>query len=291
MAREVKNIGASVRARLLNLAKAQGIDFQLLAIRYALERLLYRFSLSPYRDRFVLKGAMLYPIWLDDIRRPTRDVDFLAYGEDDLTAMAAVLREVCAVPVPDDGLVFDIDQVHAERIREDTEYGGIRVETEATLPGARLPVRVDMGFGDTVTPRIEEVEYPVLLDAPAPRLHSYPRETVVAEKFQALVALGAANSRMKDFYDLWLFSRSFAFDGRVLADAIRATFDRRRTEIPKEVPVGLSDEVVHSAEKQAQWRGFLRREPLVQAPEDFGEVAVVIRDFLMPVALVARRNN
>lgn len=238
-----------MRARLLNLAREQGIDFQLLAIRYALERLLYRLSVSPHRDRFVLKGAMLFPIWLDDLLRPTGDLDFLAYGDDDLAAMEAVLREVCATEVPDDGVVFDIDQVSADRIREDAEYGGIRVQTEAILADARLPIRVDMGFGNAVTPRVEQIEYPVLLDAPAPRLRGYPRETVVAEKFHAIVALGAANSRMKDFYDLWVISRRFNFDERVLADAIKATFARRQTEIPVEVPVGLSDEVVRSAHK------------------------------------------
>jgi len=291
MVRDLRNVGASVRARLLGLAKARGIDFQLLALRYALERLLYRLSLSPYRDRFVLKGAMLFPIWLDDLLRPTRDLDLLAYGDDDLTAMERVLREVCAVPVPDDGLVFDVDRVHAERIRELAEYGGIRVQTQATLAAARLPIRVDMGFGDAVTPDVEEVEYPVLLDAPAPRLRCYPREAVVAEKFHAIVELGAANSRMKDFYDLWVLSRRLAFDRPVLADAIRATFARRRTEVPVDVPVGLSDPVVSSDEKRAQWRGFLRRQPLAQAPEDFREVTAAVRDFLMPVARAARDDG
>lgn len=288
MAREVKNVGASVRARLLNLAKAQGLDFQLIAIRYVLERLLYRLSLSPHRDRFVLKGAMLYPIWLDDVLRPTRDLDLLGYGEADLAAMEAVIREICTVAAPDDGVVFDADRVRAERIREDAEYGGIRVQTEATLAGARLPVRVDVGFGDVVTPQTEQVDYPVLLDAPTPRVRSYPRETVVAEKFQAIVALGAANSRMKDFYDLWVLSRTFEFDERELARAVRATFARRRTTIPDEVPVGLSDPIITSTERQAQWRGFLQREPLAAAPGDFDDVASAVRDFLMPVARMGR---
>lgn len=291
MAREVRNVGASVRARLLNLAKERRIDFQLLAIRYALERLLYRLSLSAHRDRFVLKGAMLYPIWLDDLLRPTRDLDFLAYGDDDLVAMEAVIREVCSLQVPDDGVVFDVDQIRADRIREDAQYCGIRVRTEAALAGARLPIRIDIGFGDAVTPRIEQIDYPVLLGAPAPRLRSYPRETVVAEKLQAIVALGAANSRMKDFYDLWLLSRIFAFDGRTLSDAIGATFARRRTSIPAEVPIGLTDQVVGSAEKQAQWRGFLKREPLAQAPKELSEVAAVIREFLMPLARAARNGD
>lgn len=290
MARDVKNVGASVRGRLLRLAKGRRVDFQLLAIRYGLERLLYRLSLSPHRERFVLKGAMLYPLWLDDLWRPTRDLDVLVYGPDDLAAMEGMVRDICATPVPEDGIVFRVDRVRAERIREATEYGGIRVQTEADLAGARLPMRMDVGFGDAVTPHVELIDYPVLLDAPAPRLRSYPRETVVAEKFHAIVALGPANSRMKDFYDLWALSRTLGFETPAIAEAIRATFARRRTGVPRQLPIGLSDAFARSSEKQAQWQGFLRRAPLAPAPDDFCDVVAAIRDFLMPAAQAAARN-
>ncbi|MDN3519027.1 nucleotidyl transferase AbiEii/AbiGii toxin family protein [Aquisalimonas lutea] len=291
MARDVQNVGASVRARLLNLAKERGVDFQLLAIRYGLERLLYRLSVSPHRNRFVLKGAMLFPVWLDDILRPTRDVDFLGYGDDDVAAMEAVFRDICTMEVPDDGVSFDSDQVSASRIKEDTEYGGIRLQTEALLDSMKLPIRVDIGFGDAVTPRVESAEYPALLDAPAPILGSYPRETVVAEKFQATVALGAANSRMKDFYDLWMLSQRFDFDGALLTKAVEATFSRRRTALPSETPVGLSDDLAKSTAKQNQWHAFLNREPLADAPGQLITVTTGLREFLLPIVVGLQRGQ
>ncbi len=217
MPREIKNVGASVRARLLSLAQRQGADFQLIVTRYALERFLYRLGVSPYRDRFILKGAMLFAIWLDDPYRPTRDVDFLGFGDNETEAVAEIFRKVCAVEVADDGVVFDVNKLRAESTREDTDYGGIRVQTQATVGGARVPIRIDIGFGDVVTPRPAEIEYPALLDAPPPKLRAYPKETVVAEKFEALVSLGHSNSRMKDFYDLWMLSRYFEFEQKTLA--------------------------------------------------------------------------
>jgi predicted nucleotidyltransferase component of viral defense system len=287
MAREVKNVAASVRARLLNLAQQSGRDFQLLLTNYALERLLYRLSVSPYRDRFVLKGALLFTVWLEDPFRPTRDLDLLGHGDAETAAIAAVFREILSQTVPGDGLVFDVDGLDATVIREDARYGGIRIETTATLERAWVPVRIDIGFGDVVTPRPAEIDYPTLLDAPAPHLRAYPRETVVAEKLEAIVSLGFPNSRMKDFYDLAMIGRHFEFEGGVLVAAVKATFERRRTGVPVTAPDGLSDEFVAMTETQKRWQGFLARDQLATDAPNFGQCVEEIRRFLLPVLAAA----
>jgi predicted nucleotidyltransferase component of viral defense system len=206
-----RDIGASVRARLLMLARQKGQAFDLVLTRYAIERLLHRLSLSPHRHRFVLKGAMLMATWFDDPHRPTRDVDFLGYGDSMPEAMLATFREICAMAL-DDGMVFDVDAMCVELIREAIDYGGLRLRTTGQLAGARITIIIDIGFGDAIEPGIEEINLPVLLDLPEPRLRVYARETVVAEKFQAMVMLGLANSRMKDFYDVWVLSQRYDFD-------------------------------------------------------------------------------
>lgn len=211
-----RNIGASVRARLLNLARQRKQPFDVLLTRYVLERLLYRLSTTAHRDRFVLKGAMLLTTWFDDPARPTRDLDLLGFGDPDADAMLGIFREICAVPA-DDGVTFDIAALAIDRIREELAYGGLRIKTVATIDRARIPVVVDIGFGDAVEPGLDELDLPVLLDLPAPRLRVYARETVIAEKFQAIVMLGHANSRMKDYYDIWLLSRTHEFKGDGLA--------------------------------------------------------------------------
>ena len=284
MARKARNIGASVRARLLALAQRKGTEYQLLVTRYALERLLYRLGVSPHRDRFVLKGAMLFAIWLDDPFRPTRDVDFLGFGDPAVEAMAATFREICRVEAADDGVEFDAGGVRAEAIREDVAYDGVRVRTQAVIGGMRIPIRIDVGFGDAVTPHPLEVEYPALLDAPPPRLRAYPRETVIAEKFEAIVSLGFINSRMKDFHDIWVLSEHFAFERDALAAAIRATFERRGTELPIAVPPGLGDEFAADALKATQWTAFLRRDRLAADGRALADVVARLRDFLMPAA-------
>jgi hypothetical protein len=227
MPRELRNIGASVWARLLDRARAERSDFQILLTRYSLERLLYRLSVSPNRDRFILKGAMLFVTWVADPFRPTRDLDLLGSGDNDTEAIAESFRAICARPVADDGVTFDVAALEAAPIREEVEYGGVRVRTTATIAGARIPIQVDIGFGDAITPAPIEIDYPTLLDAPAPHLRAYPVETVVAEKFEAMVTLGMANTRLKDFYGLWLISQTFEFRHSVLVDAVRRTFERR----------------------------------------------------------------
>ena len=281
MARELRNIGASVRAKLLQRARAEKTDFQILLTRYALERLLYRLSVSDQRERFVLKGAMLFAIWQDDPFRPTRDLDLLGQGDPDPAIVAASIRSICTVEVPDDGVVFDFATVEAASIRDEDEYPGVRVRTGATIAGARLPIQIDVGFGDVITPEAIEIEYPALLDAPAPILRAYPPETVVAEKTEAIVSLGIGNSRMKDFYDLWTIAQTFAFEGGNLAEAIRRTFDRRRTPLPEQVPVGLSDGF--ALERETQWRAFLARDRLEVAPASLAQVIDDLRAFVQPV--------
>lgn len=283
MPREPRNIGASVRARLLDRARAERSDFQILLTRYALERLLYRLSVSGHRDRFILKGAMLFVTWVADPFRPTRDLDLLGYGDNDVEAIADT-RTICTTQVADDGVTFDAGGLQAALIREEMEYGGVRVRTAAAIDGARIPIQVDVGFGDAVTPAPVEIYYPALLDNPAPHLRAYPVETVVAEKFEALIKLGMANSRLKDFYDLWLIAQTFELRQSTLSEAVRRTFERRGTALPLDTPVGLTDEFV--AAWAAQWRTFLGRERMTAAPEALMVVIADLRTFLMP--LVAR---
>lgn len=287
MARETKNVAASVRARLLNHARDSKRDFQLVLTHYALERLLYRLSLSRYKSRFVLKGALLFNVWLDDPLRPTRDLDLLGHGDAEVDAMATVFRQVLTRKVADDGLVFDVDGLQATAIREDARYGGIRIETTATLERARVPIQVDVGFGDAITPGAEEVDYPTLLGAPPFRLRAYPRETVIAEKLEAIVSLGFINSRMKDFYDIAMMARHFDFDGSKLVRAVRSTFARRGTEIPAAVPDGLSDTFASEPAVAARWRAFVTRDRLTAKGSDFTRVIKDIRKFLVPLLAAA----
>ena len=278
-----RNIGASVRARLLDRAREQKADFQGLLTRYTLERLLYRLSVSEHRDSFVLKGAMLFSIWIDTPFRPTRDLDLLGRGNSDVKSVADAFRTICTHPVKDDGVKFDVANLNAAPIREELKYGGVRVKTTALIYRARIPVQIDVGFGDAVTPEPTQIDYPVLLDAPAPRLHVYPVETVMAEKFEALVTRGIANSRLKDFYDLWLIANTFSLDRFSLAEAIRRTFERRGTPVPAEPPVGLTD--AFAVAWSNQWRTFLSRERMASIPDDLATVIADLRDFLMPIAL------
>jgi predicted nucleotidyltransferase component of viral defense system len=250
-----RNIGASVRQRLLNLAHASGQPLELLLTRYALERLLHRLSMSPHRDRFVLKGAMLLVTWFAEPHRATRDVDLLGFGDATEDALLETFREIMAVEV-DDGVIFDLKGLRIEPIREGLEYGGSRLRTTAALSGARIPITVDIGFGDAVAPGIEDIDLPVLLDMPSPHLRAYPPETVIAEKFHAMVMLGRANSRMKDYYDVWMLLNAIDLEPERLRQAIVATFARRGTLIPAEAPDGLSDAFASDAGKLRQWNAF-----------------------------------
>ncbi len=274
-----RNMGASVRARLLKLAKERNQPNDLLLTRYALERLLYRLSTTKHRERFVLKGAMLMTIWFEDPFRPTRDLDLLGFGDPDPHAMLAVIREFLAVPA-DDGVVFNVEGLAVDLIREELEYGGLRIKTDAEIAGARVRIIVDVGFGDAIDPGVIELVLPVLLDFPAPRLRAYPRETVIAEKFQAMVALGRANSRMKDFYDIWLLSRAYEFKGDALARAIAATFARRQTLIPADPPYALTR--AFADDRAKQWVSFA--EAIGAELPTLAEIVEDLAGFLMPHA-------
>ena len=286
MADKRRNVGASIRARLQNLAAQKGQVFDILLTRYALERFLYRLSLSQFSGQFVLKGAMLMTTWFDEPHRPTRDLDLLGFADSGAGPMLAVFRSILATPVDDDGITFDIAGLRVEQIREELAYGGLRLRTAASLAGARINVVIDIGFGDSVEPGLEEIDLPVLLDLPAPHLRAYPRETVIAEKFQAMVLLGRANSRMKDFYDIWILAKSYSFEDDRLPRAIAATFARRTTAIPTEIPDALTAAFASDPMKQQQWNAFVRN--LNTQPTSLTSVVEELRAFLMPQAFAAR---
>lgn len=263
--RAPRNRAASIRQRLLDLTRAQKGDFQGCLDRYAVERLIYRLSVSAARERFLLKGALLFTAWFDVPHRPTRDADFLGLGEPDAEKLAEMVRELCNV-VADDGLIYDADSVQVEEIREQASYAGLRVMLRATLDNARCHVQLDVGFGDAVTPGPVEIELPTLFDdLPRPKLHVYPRETAFAEKLEAMQVLGIANSRMKDYFDLLMLAREGAMNPESLAEAIRTTFQRRGTPLPETLPLGLSDAFARDVAKRRQWDAFVRRNQL-QAP-------------------------
>jgi predicted nucleotidyltransferase component of viral defense system len=282
MKRPPRNLAASLHRRLLNGAHERGEDPQFVLQRYAAERFLYRLGLSKHRDQFVLKGAMLFSLWGGSVYRPTRDLDFTGYGSNEIAAVLASIRDICAVVVPDDGMSFDATTLRGEPIREEVEYGGVRIVFEARLGSAQVRMQVDVGFGNAIEPRAVEADYPALLDAPPPRIRAYPHEAVVAEKLHAMVVLDERNSRYKDFYDLYVLSRQFSFDGHILAGAIRATFERRSTSIDAAVPAALAPRFYSDAPRAEQWRAYLTRNALPGAPADFGAVGEDLLAFLMP---------
>lgn len=272
------NIAASVRRRLLNLARAQERPFQEVLQFYVMERFLYRLSRSAHADRFVLKGALMLQVWESPQARPTMDIDMLGRTDNDPDALVRQLRDIMGADFgSEDGLIFYGDSLQAEAITEDAEYEGVRIRGWAELDRARARLQVDIGFGDALVPEPQRRAYPVLLDLPAPELLCYSRESTIAEKFQAMVALGTINSRMKDFYDIWLLSRQFSFKADGLLQAITATFDRRDTTIPR-TPLF---EPGFASEKQVQWRGFLRRlgDDVPGEPE-FANVLTVLEGFI-----------
>lgn len=275
----------SVKQKLLNRARERGEDFNLVLTRYAMERLLYRITRTPETSSLILKGAALFLIWTDLPHRPTRDLDLLGTGNPDMARLEKMFRAVCATAVEEDGLSLDPASVRGSRIREEEEYEGVRIEMMAHLGTARLPVQVDIGFGDSVVPGPEEVDYPVLLGHPAPRLRAYRRETVIAEKFQAMVEIGMANSRMKDFFDIQYLAAQFSYTSTDLSSAILSTFHRRATPLPTAAtpPVALTKAFSEDAAKVAQWKAFLRRSKLETASASLAEIVEQIREFLMPL--------
>ncbi len=282
-----KNPAISARTRLLERARRDGEDFQRLLVRYAIERLLFRLSVSDHAEDFVLKGATLFALWMGKPHRATRDLDLLGRGSPDIDRLVAVFREIVALDCPEDGMTFDAPGIVGTPIREDATYTGVRVVVPCGLAGARIKVQVDIGLGDATVPAPSFVEVASLLDLPTPRMRAYAPETVVAEKLEALVVLGITTSRMKDLYDLDLLRRSFLFDD-ALPRSVAATFTRRGTPIPSTLPVGLSDEFAADVGKQGQWKAFLRKaggEPDLA----LGSVVAALRSWLWPVLQQAGR--
>ena len=272
MSNEIKkDLAASVRARLLNLAKQRGEDLNLILKRYGIERLLFRLSQSSHKDEFILKGAMLFELWMGRAHRTTKDLDLLGSGTTDIRRIEALFRELCTATCEPDGLEFLPESVKGTEIREDNLYQGVRITLLARLGAARISIQVDIGFGDAVFPAPEEVDYPSLLGFASPRLRAYSQATVVAEKFHVMVELGLANSRLKDYHDVWTILRTFEIPKVTLRRAIESTFQRRRTELPKVMPDGLSQVFAGDPQKQMQWKAFLRKTG-VDSSLDLGRV-------------------
>lgn len=279
--KQITNVAASVRQRLSNLAKNEKVDFSVILTRYSLERFLYRLGLSAYREQFLLKGAMLFDLWFSASSRPTRDIDLLHFGDSEQNAVAAIFKEICAIQA-EDGIIFNPASVTTKEIRKEANYAGIRVTFLGKLEQAICPMQVDIGYGDAVTPGPENAIYPLLLNnLPAPQLKVYPRYTVVAEKFEAIVTLGMANSRLKDYFDLWILVQHAEFETLLLRKAILATFTRRKTALPFNIPLGLTAVFYSDEKKQTQWKAFLNKNKLL-APS-LPEVAEKIASFLMPL--------
>jgi predicted nucleotidyltransferase component of viral defense system len=276
-----KNPAASIRARLLSLSQEKGEDYQRVLGRFAIERFLYRLGTSLYRDRFVLKGATLFTLWTGETHRPTKDLDLLGWGSSAIADVEQVVRAICEV-AEDDGILFDSQSVEGTRIKEDDEYDGVRIKFRAQLAGARIPLQVDIGFGDAVYPEPELATFPVLLPMSAPIIRAYPREASIAEKLHAMVQLDIRNSRMKDFYDVWFMANAWTFSLASLRSAISVSFQRRGSALSNAVPFALTDEFLTDAQKILQWKAFAGRlNPGDKAPS-LAEVGAVLKVFLLP---------
>ena len=283
-----KNVSASVRQRLLDRAKRDRRPFNELLHYYAMERFLYRLSQSSHADRFILKGALMLRVWRSPELRPTMDIDMLGRTRNEAADIVFQVRDILTTNVTIDGLVFDTDSIQGERIVEDADYEGIRIRFLGSLGSAKINMRVDIGFGDVVYPDPEEADLPTILDFPPPRLLCYSRESSISEKFEAMVKLGVLNSRMKDFYDIWLLSLQFDYDGVKLTEAIRLTFERRGTKLPLEIEA-FTESFIEA--KQTQWAAFCKRLQQDQVPTSFGEIVISVDRFLSPIVSALSTNK
>jgi predicted nucleotidyltransferase component of viral defense system len=289
--KQIRNVPASIRSKLLQLSKQRGEDFNYLLIRYGSERLLYRLSQSPYQRQFILKGATLFRVWNGEPHRATKDLDLLSFGANDVPSLMEIFKEICCQQYEQDGISFQEGTVTGEKIKQDQEYEGVRINLLAMLDSTKISIQVDIGFGDVVTPLPEDALLASILDLPSPRLQIYPRETVVAEKFQAMVALGISNSRLKDFYDIWFLCHNFEFQGNLLSQAIKATFERRKTSLPTIVPLALTAEFAEDKNKKKQWQAFLNKGQLKSEHKQLTEVTDTIKEFIMPPCLAATKDE
>ena len=288
MSVEKKNLSASIHQMLLNKARQSGRAFNELIQYYAIERLLYRLSISEYSELFTLKGALMFNAWGFTNMRPTRDIDLLGHTQNTVDSVLKIFRDVSDLEPEPDGLEFDPHHIQGEIIKEDTEYEGIRITMPVRLGKTRLNLQIDIGFADVITPAPEKLEYPTILDLPAPSLFGYPAETVIAEKFQAMTVLGMVNSRMKDFYDIWMLITNLEFDGIIIQTAIKRTFQNRRTELPTEKNIIFSDEFVEN--KMAQWNAFSKKTRDENAVT-LNPIVSKMRDFFFPVLHASQKGT
>ncbi len=283
MSVSVKNMGASIRQRLKNRAHELNFPFDQVLQRYAIERLLYRLSQSEYSEKFILKGGQMLIVWNSEQIRPTRDVDFLGLTENSLDNLEIIMRDLCSMNQCDiDGIYFNPDSIISENITEESEYKGVRVKFSGLLDTAVINIQIDIGFDDAVTPAPDIVDYPSILGMEEPRLRGYNRETLIAEKFETMVKRGELNSRMKDFYDIWMLCSNFNFDRRKIYKALRATFERRGTALD-EMPSVLKPDFAQYDIKQTQWSAFLRKSGIKSTPKQFSEITAQIYMFIEPV--------
>ena len=282
MARSLKNTAASVHQFLLNEAKKTSRPFNELLQHYAIERFIYRLSKSSHSDRFILKGALMFSVWCGPASRPTMDVDLLGRIDNSLDVVISIIKDIVGLDVEADGMSFNSETVTAVRILEDAEYKGVRVRVQGNLGNARVSLQIDIGFGDVIVPGPDKVVYPVLLGFPPPELYGYSMESTIAEKFQAMAKRGSLNSRMKDFYDIWMLSHTFNFQGELLAEAIKKTFENRNTPISINQAV-FDPEFINDRDKKVQWKGFISKSKIKNAPESFDDVFADIRVFLGPL--------
>lgn len=283
------NNAASIHQRILNKAAFEHRPFNELLQYYAIERFLYRLGESPHCKHFVLKGALVFLAWQAPFTRPTRDMDFLGYTNNSVDNLIHIVQEVCTQPVEADGMIFDPASVQGEIIKEEADYQGIRLSFLGVLGKAQIHMRLDVGFADVVTPDPDELELPTILDHMSkPCIRTYPPETVIAEKFQAMVALGMINSRMKDFYDIWFIAQSMEFDFHLLREAIINTFDRRKTVIPKETPTAFTNKFAD--QKQVLWAVFLKKNQIEDAPKSLVDTIQVLKVFLDPIIFPAGKK-
>ena len=286
----LSNLPHSIKQRLLNFSQRELEDPNHTFTRFAIERFLYRLGNSKHAEKFVLKGAMLFAVWSRRPHRPTKDLDLLGYGHWTQEALKDIITDICQTQVPPDGLTYDVESIRVSDIREDQDYLGNRVELVARLGKSPIKIQVDIGLGDAVIPRPTKIVYPTLLDMPAPTILAYSHEVVIAEKLHAMVVRGITNSRMKDYFDIYILMQQFVFDGERLTDAIKATFSRRGTLIPADAPIAITDLFSDRPEKIVQWNAFLRRSRLANTPLALGDIVNALREFLLPV-LTAIANN
>jgi hypothetical protein len=289
MKKEIKDLPTSIHAKLQNQARELGRPFQEYLYYYAIERFLYRLSESPYRDSFILKGGLSFLGWGIPLRRPTRDIDLQGYATNSVENLVTIVQEICFQEVASDGVQFDPSSVRGELIMNEADYQGVGISVSFYLGKSTFSLPMDVSFANVITPKEIQVNYPSLLGMPGFKLLSYPMETAIAEKFQAMVVLDSINDRMKDFYDIWLLSQQTDISGSTLVRAIRATFKARKTVLPENIPTALTESFAQN--KQKNWEGFLRRSQLnLNDYPSLNGVITILREFLLPVVQAAAND-